>query len=243
MIGLWLMAAAAAQDGLCEPIGLGDVLNVQAPAVIVLGERHGTEPDLSRATRVVRALLATGEPVTVALEAVHQKYQPVLDDYAAGKVDPLELETKLEWKDAWGFPFAPYSKLVMSSGEGAKVVAAGLDLGPAPADAPKYPIPPGYSEILESAMGGHQVPPGAEPSFIASMAWRDYAIGDLATKSWDGQGFLVVVTGRGHVEGGKGVGWQLDQRLDVPVTSYVLAWGKQPPCFEGDLVWRLGLFG
>ena len=53
----------------------------------------------------------------------------------------------------------------------------------------------------------------------------------------------MIVTGRGHVEGGKGVAWQVAQaRPNVTVDSFVLAWGTNPPCYEGDKVWRFNPF-
>jgi hypothetical protein len=52
----------------------------------------------------------------------------------------------------------------------------------------------------------------------------------------------VIVTGRGHVEGGKGVPWQVGQLLpDARVESFVLAWG-QAPCHPGDQAYKPGLF-
>ena len=233
----WVQAAEAAG---CETVTYADIAAVQGPAVVVLGERHGMQPDLARATRIVRGFARRG-PVTVALEAIHRDLQPTLDDYAAGQFDTDDLEARLNWKKAWGFPYAPYAALVSGALSGAKVIAAGIALGPAP-EGVTTPVPSGYLPILRDAMSGHDVPPEREPAFLASMAWRDYAIGEAALNGWDGQGVLVVVTGRGHVEGGKGVAWQIDQRTDVPVSSFVLAWGSNPACYAGDKVWR-GLFG
>lgn len=232
--------AEPAEAGGCETISYADIAAVQGPAIVVLGERHGMQPDLARASRVVRGFARRG-PVTVALEAVHHDLQPTLDDYAAGKFDTGELESRLEWKKTWGFPYGPYEALVTSALSGAKVVAAGVALGPPP-EGVSPPVPSGYLPILRDAMAGHDVPPERESAFLTSIAWRDYAIGKAALDGWDGQGVLVVVTGRGHVEGGKGVAWQIDQRTDVPVHAFVLAWGTDAACYEGDRVWR-GPFG
>jgi hypothetical protein len=237
-----VLLIGAAWAGTCETIGFTDVVEVAAPAVIVLGERHGTQPDLARATRVVNTLATNGK-VTLALEAVHTKYQPVLDAYASGSMEPEELRTQLEWEQSWGFPWAPYERLVTAAAQGIRVVAAGVTLGPAPADAPDFPVPAGYYALLSGAMAGHEVPVEKQGDFVRSMAWRDYAITDAAIDAWDGEGYLVVLTGRGHVEGGKGVTWQADQRVEAPVYGFVLAWGGEPPCHPGDKVWKKGFFG
>lgn len=240
MIAYFAVTAALADDGRCELIGFSDVTDVEAPAVIVLGERHGTQPDLARAGRVVRAL-ADRAPVTLALEAVHEQYQSVLDDYAAGNLETDALPERLSWEHSWGFPWRPYEPLVTAARHDVKVVAAGTDLGPAPAGR-EYPVPAGYMTILGDAMAGHEVPPEQQERFVRSMAWRDFRLAENAVGGWDGEGYLVVVVGRGHVEGGKGTPWQLAQLTDKPVHAFVLAWAE-PPCYPGDKVWKKGIFG
>ena len=52
----WLLTTALAGQG-CEYVRLDTITSLQAPAVIVLGERHGHQPDLRRARKVVEELL------------------------------------------------------------------------------------------------------------------------------------------------------------------------------------------
>ena len=52
------------------------------------------------------------------------------------------------------------------------------------------------------------------------------------------KGYLVVVVGRGHVEGSLGVPWQIARMTTAPVHAFTLAWGGDPPCYRGDKVWR-----
>lgn len=234
MIGLLTLVTALA--GECERIGLADIKAVPAPAVIVLGERHGHQPDLARAARVVAALRRTA-PVRVALEAVHERFQPVLNDAAEGKVGEDDLPALLDWERSWGFAYAPYRPLVMAGQPGAPVIAAGLTLGPRPEDR-AVPLPPRYLDLLRPAMGGHPIPPGQEGTFVQSMAWRDLRIAELGLQGWDGKGYAVIVTGRGHVEGGLGVSWQAQRMTEVPVHAFVLAQGPNPPCHDGDKLWR-----
>jgi hypothetical protein len=240
MIAALAAAALAQQDG-CAMIGLSDITAVQAPAVIVLGERHGTQPDLARASKVVKALSAI-DHVTLALESVAEGNQPVLDAFAAGQVPEADLAAKLDWENTWGFAWTPYAALVTAASRGVSVVAAGPKLG-LPDDPPTFPVPPGYLPLLVDAMQGHDVPPEGQDRFVQAMAYRDWKIADDALNAWDGKGYLVIVAGRGHVEGGKGVQWQAAQRVTVPVEAFVLAWGGDPLCAAPDRVWRVGLFG
>lgn len=234
----WLLAGvASALAGDCETIRFPDLVDIEPPAVIVLGERHGVRRDLGRATRVVR-VLASQAPVRVALEAVHRRFQPVLDRYGADTLEVGDLPALLDWEDSWGFAWRPYAPLVTAADlVDVEVVGAGLDLGPKPDDV-EIPLPPRYVDILRPAMGDHPIPLGMEARFVQAMAWRDHGIAAAAVEGWDARGYLVIVTGRGHVEGGKGVAWQVAQMVDVPVHSAVLAWGGDPPCHPGDRIWR-----
>lgn len=235
MIGLWWMVAAAL-GAECETMRFPDIAAIEAPAVIVLGERHGHAKDLRRADKLVGTLARTA-PVRVALEAVHRKYQPILDRFAAGKLRDRDLPELLAWDESWGFAWRPYRGLVTAHMYGASVVAAGLDLGKAPEGA-EFPVPPRYLDLLRPMMGDHPMPIGMEGRFVQSMAWRDFGIASRAAEGWDGKGYLVVVTGRGHVEGGKGVTWQLERLVDAPIHGITLVAGPDPTCHPGDVYWK-----
>ncbi len=238
MILLALTALSSAQEP-CTDVALTDITDVPAPAVLVLGERHGTQLDLARARRVVRRLAQT-EPVTVALEAVHVSKQGVLDDFRDGSLSVDELRSELSWDDSWGFAWGPYRPLVGGAALGLDVLAVGPTLE-APPKNKRFPVPPGYARLLEGAMGAHPIEKGMEERFVRSMAWRDNRIATYAQQNWDRRGYLVVLTGRGHVEGGLGVPWQLDRLMQgVPVHAFVLAHGNEPTCEPGDQYWRQG---
>lgn len=232
----WLLSTALAAEPACTYVKLDDIVDRPAPAVVVLGERHGSRKDLGRALAVARRLKARGK-VTVALEAVHRSHQGVLDAFAAGKVDADALEAELDWDRSWGFAYRAYEPLVTASEEDMKVVGVGVDLGPKPDDV-QIPLPPRYVDLLRPAMGGHEVPLDQEQHFVEAMAWRDHALAKAALDAWDGEGFLVLVVGRGHVEGGKGTVWQAQRLTEAPVEGFVLAPGVDPPCHPGDRLWR-----
>ena len=79
---------------------------------------------------------------------------------------------------------------------------------------------------------------GMDPEiFVRSMAWRDLAIAENAVKGWSGEGFLVLLTGRGHVTDGLGSPWQIRENAlsEAPVHAYLLA---SEGCAPGDQVLR-----
>ncbi|MBW1877501.1 MAG: ChaN family lipoprotein [Deltaproteobacteria bacterium] len=238
----WIVAAmtTALAAWECESVGMGDVLSVVPPAVIVLGERHGTQPDLRRATRIVKNL-SRHAPTTLALEAVRHEQQPVLDRYAKGEVEAVDLPEALHWDEGGGFPYEPYRGLVSAADYGVRVVGVGREDNAAPNDV-DFPVPAGYMPILRDAMAGHEMPLAMQSRFVRTMAWLDYQMAESAVEAWDGRGYLVIVVGRGHVEGGKGVAWQAGLAVEEAVHGFVLAWGGDPPCYRGDRLWKQSLW-
>ena len=231
----WLaLLLSGGPPGPCDDVSIDTLTQLQGPAVLVLGERHGSRKELKRAWRIVDGL-AADQPVTVALEAIHEDGQPTLDAFAASALSKRDLPDALDWETTWGFPYRPYKKLVQGANAGLTVVAAGLTLGPKPDDI-ELVVPPDYVDHLTAYMGGHahgDMPPEMAERFTTSMTWRDFRIAELAVQGWSGEGVLVVLTGRGHVEGQLGTNWQLERLVDVPVQSAILS-DKDARCLSGD---------
>lgn len=232
---MWVLviAAALAQEP-CAKVGMGHVMSLPAPAVVVLGERKATQPDLVRAHRIVGRLAARA-PVTLALEAVDRSVQPVLDEVASTR-DIEGLEDKLAFHEHWGFGYAPYAPLVERAALGVKVVGVGLPRGPRPADVP-VPLPPGYMHVLRDGMGEQEVPTELESRFVQMVAYRDHSIASRAIGSWSGEGYLVILADRLHVEGNKGIQWQAQRMTAAPVHAFLLA-DAGAACYPGDQILR-----
>lgn len=217
----WLMSAAMAAP--CNVVSIEDVAQVTPPTVLVLGERHGHRADLRRAGQLLRALQRRNIPVSIALEAITESAQDTLAAYNADDLGLGQLRTAVDWDNSWGYAFKPYKRFFKAD---APLIAAGPPLQKAPEDA-VIAIPEGYAETLSAAFSGH-LPPGQEidpemlASFTRSMAWRDLRIAELAYAGWDQTGVLLIVTGRGHVEGDMGTNWQLRNQYDTPVESVIL---------------------
>lgn len=229
---LWSVVASAAP---CEAVGVGDLLAVRGPAVVVLGERRGSQPDLARAARLVRRLADRG-PVTLALDAVPASGQRALDALADGELDANSLRDALAW-DVATRPFEPYQPLLGASRWGVDVLAAGFEGAAAPTGR-RFPIPEGYAAALHDAMGEHPVSPELQDRFERGLAWQDNRTAQLAQQGWQREGVLVVIADRARVEGGLGVSWQLEALLPgVPVQRVLLDDGGDPVCAVGDQVW------
>ncbi|MEQ1568840.1 MAG: ChaN family lipoprotein [Myxococcota bacterium] len=213
----------------CGRTTIGKLAQGPVPGVIVLGERKGTLPDLSRAKRLVKKLAKRG-PVTLALQAVRQDHQGVLDQAAAGQLALEQVPTALDWENSWGFPWSAYAPLLEL--EGVKLVGIGQDYKLRPLDEPVQ-LPPAYFNVLVDPMGDNPVPPELETRYVEFVAWADSRLAAAALDAWDGQGALVVVVDRYHVEGGLGVAWQAQRRTDKPVAAALLA-DADSRCYPGD---------
>ncbi len=55
---IWLLSSVSWAD--CTWVDHDDIIDVPAPAVVVLGERHGMRTDLHRAHAVVESLVGAG---------------------------------------------------------------------------------------------------------------------------------------------------------------------------------------
>jgi uncharacterized iron-regulated protein len=229
---MWWVAAALAQDPAaeCGKTSIGKLTQAPAPAVIVLGERKGTLPDLARARKVVKKLAARGEPVTLALQAVKPEGQPVLDQVSAGTLPVDQAAGKLDWENTWGFPFEVYAPLLEL--EGVKTVGIGQAYTLRPSEE-AVPLPPAYITVLADPMGDNPVPPEMESGFAEFVAWADHRMARAAVEAWDGRGYLVILVDRYHVEGGLGVQWQAQRLTEAPVSAALLA-DAGSRCYRGD---------
>jgi hypothetical protein len=232
---MWTWAAAWATEpgDECTRTTIGKLASSPLPAVVVLGERKGTMPDLGRARKIVRRLAKKG-PVTLALQAIPTEHQDILDRYSRGELAIEALPTELDWENRWGFPFEAYSSLLETKLVGAKLVGIGVPYAPPPKDAP-LPQPPGYIHVLAGPMGEAPMPVELEGRYAAFVAAMDNRLASSAISAWNGQGALVIVVDRYHVEGGQGVQWQARQLTEVPVVAALLA-NAGTLCFAGDAV-------
>ena len=75
---------------------LGQILDtLLANRVIFVGEKHDRYAHHMNQLEIIRHLFASGADVAVGMEMFHQPFQPVVDDYLAGKIDEREFSGKI----------------------------------------------------------------------------------------------------------------------------------------------------
>ena len=232
---LAMIPVASAEAGRCQHVRSADITGVEAPAVIVLGERRGTQPDLSRAARVVRAL-ARQDDVTLAMQAVGKGHQPVLDRWSEDEISLSDLPGLVRLETEWGFAFAPYRNLFLTTRGGVELVAIGQVAELLP-EGQTVPMPPSYMHVLSEATDDHPLPVQSEPDFVQTVTWMDHRLAGEAIASWDRQGYLVILADRFHVEGGKGISWQAQRLTPEPVHAFLLA-DAEASCYAADRIWK-----
>lgn len=237
---LLLSMTALAQDLPCPEVGLAEVAAITPPAVVVLGARGGTEPDLVRARRVITRLSSAAD-VTVGLQVLPTSSQQTLDRFADGEIALTALPDELSWEATVGGPYSGYRWLTSAALQGHDVLAVGPKPG-APPSWQRVTVPSGYASNLVRGMPeGAEIDKSLESDLVRSVAHTEEQIARAAVQNWNGRGYLVLVVDRPHATG-LGVPWQVRQLTDAPVSSVMLAWAAEPACEPTDMVWKRTLY-
>lgn len=105
----------------------------KSAAYVLIGESHGQPCDHEAERRLLGLLahnaVAGGQGVAVGLEMVPARNSAVLRDFVAGRIEPGDLEARLDWGKTWGHPFARYLPVFLAIREW-KLPAAGLNVPP-----------------------------------------------------------------------------------------------------------------
>ena len=193
--------------------------------VVYVGENHDEPLDHMAQLEALKAMrIARGSKIAVGFEMVVSTLQPVLDDYAAGKITEDEFREKADWKTGKGFDFGLYKPLFdfviqhklralalnVPRSIVKKIARTGLEsLTPEE----KQHLPPDftvtkhkkYNEYLKESFSGHgstsTVNTFAFDNYLASMAaWNEGMGSRIVTFLNENPGYSVlVIAGNGHL--------------------------------------------
>lgn len=84
-----------------------------------MGEHHNAAADHNLQVQLLRLIAKhrSNGPVAVGLEQVQVKFQPVLNDYTAGKISIGEMRAGVEWDIRWVWPFEVYQPVFETARE------------------------------------------------------------------------------------------------------------------------------
>lgn len=249
--GLLYLAEAAAQPDLgvsgldmtsivVEPANsatLHDlVARLRDERLVYVGETHTAYADHLLQLAVLRGMATQGGELALGVEWFQARFQPVLDDYIAGRIDEAEMLRRSEYYQRWRFDYRLYRPILQFAREhGIPVIAlnASRELTTAISrhginelpHALRDELPDSYDvnnaqyrDILRTLFNAH---PGAaagdfdrfvevQLTWDESMAQRAAAY--LTAKP---QGRILVLAGRGHIAGRFGIPDRVTRRVGV----------------------------
>ncbi len=80
--------------------------------VVYLGETHDCPEDHKAQLAIIQTLHCLHPTLAIGLEMFQRPYQPLLDQYLAGKLTEAELEDKSQYQKRWGFPWEFYAPIL-----------------------------------------------------------------------------------------------------------------------------------
>lgn len=211
--------------------------------VVYVGETHDRYDHHLAQLRVIEALYRDDPDLAIGLEFFQQPFQPVLDDWVAGRIDEAQLLRDSEYYRRWGFDYRLYRPILQFAREHRVPLVAlnvareltdavkrhGID-GLPPAQRSQLPeqldrTAPGYRERLRGVYLQHGGNTGAgfERFFEVQLVW-DEGMADRAARylaEHPGRR-LVVLAGSGHLNQPDGIPDRLDRRMPVDAAAVVL---------------------
>jgi uncharacterized iron-regulated protein len=92
-----------------DPITFTQLLNdLNATRVIYAGESHDQIEHHQIQVRMIRALVAKGKDVVIAMEMFERSQQPILDRWSKGLLTEEEFLKKIQWETTWGMDYELY---------------------------------------------------------------------------------------------------------------------------------------
>ncbi len=250
LIGLLACALLAFTEVRAESQGIQfspkqqQVLKSIAPAqIIYLGEIHDSTTDHPDQLAILEHLYQQKSratpPLAIGLEMFQKPFQPIIDQYLAGKISEKQLVERTEYKKRWGWPWENYAPLLRFAKARQipvialntpieilrKVSKGGLD-SLQPADF-QY-IPPAteidksnlvYRDLILESYQQHKAQavatsPDFDRFYTAQLLWDETM---AATTAEFYQQYpktqLVVIAGQAHIRYGYGIPSRVARRL------------------------------
>lgn len=212
---------------------------LRAERLVYVGETHTAYADHLLQLEVLRGMAAHPQGLAVGVEWIQARFQPVLDDYLAGRIDEAEFLRRTEYYDRWRFDYRLYRSIVQfAKDKGIPIIALNasqeltseirrVGINDLPADLraqlpDSYDVSDeGYEASLREMFSLHQADNGMFERFLEvqltwdeSMAQRvaDYLNGNPA-------GRMLVFAGKGHIAGRSGIPNRVTRRTGIRGTT------------------------
>ncbi|GEM_PF-90795 len=234
--------------------------NLSDNQVIYMGETHDDMGFHKAQLQALEEIYRSGRPVAVGLEMFQARFQPVLDEYLAGKIDEKEFLKRSEYFERWRFNYHYYRPVIQFCKEHSipvvalnlptevsrKIARSGIqsltpderawlpDVGTARFNA----ADPAYVELLKEIYFSHQANTLQKFEYFlqAQLAWDITMAANIT-------GFLqrhpdhtmVVLVGSGHVVYGFGIPSHVKRSGIVKQATVVSGKEEEPDPEKADL--------
>jgi uncharacterized iron-regulated protein len=212
--------------------------------VVFVGETHDRYEDHLNQLAIIKGLHGLGRDLAIGMEFFQQPFQPVLDDYVAGRISEQDMLRRTEYFERWRFDYRLYSPILRFAREqGIPLIALNIEreitekVGQggiaALSDDERARVPaeidrddPEYRKRLLAVFEHHPKSESGEfEHFLDVQLLWDEGMAERAARylAEHPDKTLVVLAGTGHLEYGQGIPQRLLRR--APVESAVVLSG------------------
>ncbi|WP_319408137.1 ChaN family lipoprotein [uncultured Desulfosarcina sp.] len=219
--------------------------------VVYVGENHTNPSHHAIQLEIIKALAQTTDHLVIGMEMFDHTYQPVLDQWTAGKLDQNAFLAKTHWYANWRFDFGLYRDILEFAKEkGLRVIALNVPFyipsrirvgGLASlSEADRMQLPDiidttdaDHRAYLEKIFNLHAFSGSDTFEFFyeAQCTWED-AMAEAVAKNME-SGKMVVLAGNGHIIRKFGIPDRAFARSHAPFKTIYLA----PVGGEAELSW------
>jgi uncharacterized iron-regulated protein len=237
------------------------ILRSITPAnIIYLGELHDSAADHADQLKILEYLRQHKSSVAIGLEMFQKPYQPIIDQYLAGKISEQELVKQTEYKKRWGWPWENYAPLLrfaqaqqipvialntpteilrkVSKGGLQSLTSADFKYIPPAAEIDKSNL--AYRDLSLAAYQQHKAQalatsPDFDRFYTAQLVW-DETMAATATEFYQQhpKTQLIVIAGQAHINYGYGIPSRVARRLAIAKISAT----KQSVILSSDEKWE-----
>lgn len=204
---------------------------------VLVGESHGEMWHHDVQNRIHRELTDSGTgDLAVGVEMIERRFQPVVDEYLTGEIDEDEMLQRVEWDERWGVDEEFYASIWRRARTEVQPVAAlnarrelvrrvagvGIEGLDAPERAELPEIEDGgqeyrrrLREVFDAHDFGDDTDDEAFERFVQAQLVWDETMAQSAyqfLEERDDVDQMLVLAGRGHVEGDHGIPSRLVRR-------------------------------
>lgn len=206
---------------------------------VFVGESHTRFDHHRNQLAVIRGLYERNPELAIGVEFFQHRFQPVLDDYIAGRLDEAGLLAKTGYFQRWRYDYRLYRPILRYAREhGIPVVALNLANdkvrnvarhgrgGPGEEGLPEVKVEPdaAYRARLRRTFERHPQQEGREfENFVQAQLLWDEGMAERVAEHLAAhpQRYMVVLAGNGHVVYGQGIPQRVEARGDFDTAVVV----------------------